>query len=264
MSELLSVQRAFAAALRQPAALPGVLPHLQGNARRNEDLLAIYRGNAVSNAQGAMLLAYPVCAEVLGEACFRQLARLYWQAFPASEGDLNLYGGALADFLASREDFPELPWLADLARLEWAVHESGMAPDHQPLAFAALAALSAAELAALRLAFQPALCLIRSDWPIASLWQQHQPDWRAAHGDVFQLEACTAETALIYREALATRVCSLPAPQAALLAALQAGTALMPALSGCAERHPDLEPQHALHDFFQRGLVTTLISGDAP
>lgn len=262
MSELLALQRDFATALRAPKQAPALLARLAGTSQRNTDLLAIYRGNAVSNAYAALLLAYPVCAEVLGEECFRQLARLYWQAQPASEGDLNLYGAALAECIAAREDFAELPWLTDLARLEWALHEAGMAPDHAPLAFAALASLSEAELAGTRLQFQPALCLIVSDWPIASLWQQHQPEWRAVHGEVFRLDDCGPETALIYRAGLRPALTPLPADHAGLLSALQAGAALMPALLSCAERMPDCEAQQALYDFFQRGLVTAILPGE--
>ncbi|PLK50427.1 DNA-binding domain-containing protein [Uliginosibacterium sp. TH139] len=264
MSELLALQRDFAAALRESAQAPVFLARLAGPAARNADLLAIYRGNAVSNAHAALRLAYPVCEEVLGVECFAQLARLYWHENPASEGDLNLYGASLLECIAARDDFAELPWLPDLARLEWALHEAGMAPDHQPTPFVQLASLSEAELAGTRLQFQPALCLIASSWPIASLWQQHQAEWRALHGEVFQLEDCGAETALVYRDGFKPRVLALPAASADLLVALQAGEMLLPALSACAEKHPDFESQHVLHDIFQRGLVTAILPGEAP
>lgn len=264
MSELLALQRDFAAAVREPARAPVFLARLAGAAARNADLLAIYRGNALSNAHAALLLAYPVCAEVLGEECFAQLARLYWHENPASEGDLNLYGAALAECIAARDDFAELPWLADLARLEWALHEAGMAPDHQPTPFMQLASLSEAELAGTRLQFQPALCLIASSWPVASLWVQHQPEWRAVHGEVFQLDDCGPETALIYRDGFKPRVLAMAVAAADLLAVLQTGEALLPALSACAEAHPGFESQHVLHDIFQRGLVTAILPGEAP
>ncbi len=264
MSELLTLQREFAAALRQPERVPAMLARLIGPASRNADLLSIYRANSVSNARAALRLAYPVCAEVLGEECFSLLARRYWQAVPATEGDLNLYGGSMPAFIAGQEDLVSLPWLADLALLEWALHEAGMAPDHAPRSFVELATLSPDSLASLRLGFQPALRLIPSAWPIASLWLQHQPAWRAEHGEVFRLDDCGPENALIHRTGWRPAVLALPPAQARLLAALLAGEALATALVAASAEDPAFQAEHALYELFSCGLVTALIPGDAP
>ncbi len=264
MSELLTLQRDFARALREPDQAAGLLARLAGNPQRNLERLAIYRGNAISNVHAALRLAYPVCAEVLGEECFHQLARACWQAQPATEGDLNLYGAFLPDFLAARSELTDLPWLPELARIEWALHEAGMAPDSSPLPFSALAGLSEEGLAGLRLSFQPALVLIPSAWPLASLWGQHQPAWRELHGEVFELDAAGPEAVLIYRDGLRPTLASLPAAEVTLLTLMLQGSALLPALQACTESLPDFDAREALAGLFQRGLVSALHVGETP
>ena len=220
----------------------------------------MYRGNAVANTLGALRLAYPVCEQLVGEECFAGLARLYWRAHPPQSGDLNQYGDAFGAVIACVDEMAALPWLADVARLEWAVHQAGMAADHQPISMAALAKLSPAQLAASRLCLQPALQLITSDWPIASIWLQHQ----SAHVGELDLSGRGAEIALIHRKGLTACIYSTPPCEAACLLALQAGHALESALCASTDIDPKFDPARFLQDAFAQELIVGIQSGEMP
>ncbi len=207
MSALLEAQRVFAGALRSAAGEDAMLPLLAGDPARNRELLGIYRGNAVANAKAALSLAYPVCRLITGEDYFDALVRRYWAQTPSAGGDLNRYGATFADFLDDFEPARVLPYLSDVARLEWSVHRAGMAADAQPLAGDAFASLDADRLCTARLRLTPGFALHDSCWPVADIWLQHQPD---AIGE-FHVDLGLAQRAAVWREGFRVRVTTLDA-----------------------------------------------------
>ena len=61
----------------------------------------------------------------------------------STSGDLNVYGDEFGEFLADYPHAANLPYLADVARLEWAIDEAQRAIDRPREPEAVLAALSA-------------------------------------------------------------------------------------------------------------------------
>ncbi|HXH04204.1 MAG TPA: DNA-binding domain-containing protein, partial [Candidatus Competibacteraceae bacterium] len=137
---LRKLQSAFAAAVyegRVPAALAELIV---GDGLAPAARLGLYRNNTVLNLGDALAAAYPVLQRLLGADCFRALARAYIGAHPSRSGDLHDYGDALADFLAGLPELAALPYLADVARLEWRVHRAYFAAEAAPCDLAALLA----------------------------------------------------------------------------------------------------------------------------
>ncbi|MFX9866817.1 DNA-binding domain-containing protein, partial [Acinetobacter baumannii] len=91
-----------------------------------------YRATSIANATAALRLAYPVCRLITGDDYFDALARRYRAACPSRDGDLNRYGDRFAAFLDGFEPVRALPYLPDVARLEWSVHVATMAADARP------------------------------------------------------------------------------------------------------------------------------------
>ncbi|MGO4478543.1 DUF692 family multinuclear iron-containing protein [Massilia sp. 2TAF26] len=164
---LAELQQAFGAALLDAARLPLLAPRLKGDPAR----LGIYRGNLVSAWRRALASAYPLLRKVLGEDDFDALARAYGRAYPARDPDLNRFGAELADFIG-RDG--ERPWLLDLARLEWSVHESWYASDASLPAEGAplsvLPTLSPQQFEASRANLHPSLRLQAAEWATAAFW----------------------------------------------------------------------------------------------
>ncbi len=165
-------QQAFGAALLDGSLAQETLQAVKGAAAAER--LGIYRGNLGANWDKALAAAYPVLRQLVGEDFFGGLARAYGKAFAATDPDLNLFGAHFADFLAGFEHVAELPYLPDMARLEWALHRSYYAADAPALTAADLAGLAPEQVEALRLALHPATALVRSDRSVAELWLAHQ------------------------------------------------------------------------------------------
>ena len=84
--------------------------------------LEAYRRSVLANLAAAVRTSYPVVGAIVGDAFLDTAARRYALARPSASGDLNAYGSDFGDFLASFAPADSLPYLPDVARLEWRVH----------------------------------------------------------------------------------------------------------------------------------------------
>ena len=174
MKSLADLQQSFCAALRSPgpptAELLGQIVD-DGLARQRFD---IYRNNFVLLNGDALGEMYPVVKRLLGEEAFRALATAYVRRFPPAERTLLLYGDGFADFLANIPELSALPYLGDVARLEYAWSAAYHAPDVQWLEPAQIATLDREELALQRLIPHPSLHCIASEYPLYRIWSANQ------------------------------------------------------------------------------------------
>lgn len=192
--------------------------------------LVAYRTNAAALAERALLAAYPVVAALISADSFAPMARQFWFEHPPERGDLACWGEALPGFLAGEPQLADLPYLADVARLEWALHCSAGAPDAAPFESASFALLGQTEPDQLTLRLPPGTVVLRSDWPVVSLVHahlQHEPAFGTVAGRV---QACTGEIALVWRQGLRPRLAACSHAEAVLVEALLAGQSLLAAL----------------------------------
>ncbi len=203
-----------------------LLPHMHRDVQRG---VAAYRANAGAAAERALALAYPTVQQLLGETAFAQLARALWQAEPPEQGDLACFGEVLPAFIVAAAQLASEPYLADSARLDWAVHQAARAAD-APAQVAGLSLLATADPAALRVQCVPGTALLRSPWPVVQLWQAHRGE-PADFTPVRQaLAARQGEVAWVWRQGWAVRVCALSAEVVAFNESLLAGKNLGQAL----------------------------------
>lgn len=139
-----------------------------------EARIRVYRNNIFSNYRSAMREAYPVVLALVGEPFFHRAVDTYATNYPSRSGDLNDFGGEFSDFLAGWPLAAQLPYLPDVAKLEWAVERVFHAAEVPPLDLSALAAVSQEELPGLRFALHPASRIVRSPYPILRIWQVNQ------------------------------------------------------------------------------------------
>lgn len=229
---LAAQQQALVAALwaRGPQEAPALAAaHLVPEATTLRGLRA-YRSNGRALAVRALAAAYPSVAALLGEDNFEAVAQAVWLAHPPVRGDMAEWGSALPAWIASRADLAQAePYLADVARVDWALHVAASAADAEP-DLASLALLQQHDPDTLTLVLAPGTQVIESPWPVVSLVQAHAGDGVSLDEAAARLRAGEAEPALVWREGLRPRVRVAAPGEAAFVRALQAGRSLAQAL----------------------------------
>ena len=95
--------------------------------------LAVYRNNVRGNLTLTLKLAFPATLKLIGEDCFHAYAEQFVLDQPPRNADLHLYGEAFPAYLAASALAGQLPYLADVAWLDWAVHHALHAAETPPL-----------------------------------------------------------------------------------------------------------------------------------
>jgi len=210
-------QALFARALLDPeAALPPGLVDPQG--RPAPKRFAVYRNNVASSLTRALEAGFPTVRALVGGEFFAALALVYLRAHPPRSRMLMLYGAEFPTFLEGFLPVAHLGYLPDVARLELALRDSYHAADSAPLAAAEFQRLLGADISGLRLRLAPSVRLLRSSWPVVSIW--------AAHHEGGPAPEPGAETALVLRPEFDPRPHRLPVGGEAFLASLLDGRTL--------------------------------------
>ncbi|MEY4294977.1 MAG: hypothetical protein RLY82_665 [Pseudomonadota bacterium] len=191
--------------------------------------LQTYQANAAASALRSLQAAYPVIAQLIGEAAFEHLAHDFWAQHPPACGDLAQWGGKLAAFISTIAALKPEPYLADVARAEWALHLAATAED-QLTDMASFSQLAEQDPQTLTLRLAPGTTLIQSQYPIASLLTAHLYASPSFEEVGQKLRGKIAETALIWRHGLRPKVSHCTAAEAAFLGQLLQGASLLPAL----------------------------------
>ncbi|MEZ5459516.1 MAG: DNA-binding domain-containing protein [Steroidobacteraceae bacterium] len=220
----------------------------------------VYRRNLHGNFATVLALEFPAVQRLLGDASFRGLARDFQCAHPSTCGDLHRIGAPFAAWLRAQPEVGALPWIADVAALEWAWEEAAVAADAaQQVNVAAFVAMGPDRQLALRARLHPALRVIRSAAPIHRIWRDNLPD---AHGQVAALATDYTlsldqggETVLVERPGHAVEVSTLQPGEAAWLEALSEGETMGIAIDRAVAAGPAFELGTALAAALQRARI---------
>ncbi len=228
--QLADLQAAFAGALRgepDQALLHAIAPAPAGVPA--QDRLAIYRRTSLHGQRSALTAVYPVVQALIGEALFAALVHDHLTQPGSRSGDLHRLGGDFAHTLLQEPACAGLPYLAEVARLEWALHDNFFAADRTALALVDAAQLDASAQLRVGLALHPSVRLLAGQFPVHAIWQAHQPDPAAAI-DTGRLAAIDLQAGpvwlAVHRRAEGHCIAVLTAAQHALLADAQAGLPL--------------------------------------
>ena len=138
--------------------------------------LGIYRHHVFTTLTAALQATFPVVCRLVDERFFAYAADQYIRQDPPAGPCLFEYGATFPAFLAEFPACEGLPYLADVARLEWAMNRALHAPDHVPIEPTVLrdqvSTVSGGEVFCL----DPSLSLVVSPWPIDRIWRANQPD----------------------------------------------------------------------------------------
>jgi hypothetical protein len=161
---------------------------------------------------------YPVIRRLVGELSFRIVARRFILSEPPSIAISPSYGDNFPRFLRGEGNAASFEYVADIAELEMVRGKARRAPDARPLAAEALLPLRAQRLSGLRITLHPSVCLVRSRFPIVTIWENNQSGDESG-----MIDRWSAEAALVARPFLAIEVHRLPPGSYTFLRALSEG-----------------------------------------
>ena len=256
-------QRGLLAALFGDADEAALWPCLQEGTRAalaRRGLLA-YQSNGLALAERALGAAYPVLAQLIGDESFVPLARQVWRQQPPQRGDLAFWGGGLAAFIEAAPQLAEEAFLADVARVEWALHCAATVADVRP-DLPSLALLSAGDgqgdgddANAPALTLGAGVVVLASRWPVVSIVNAHLSGEPTMEQAAERLQSAIGEHALVWRQGFKPRLLSISAAEYVLLAALRAGSSLDDALQQALEASPEFDFGLWLAESVAMGLV---------
>ena len=135
------------------------------------DRVAIYRNTYVAVLTRALRLGYPAVRHLVGDAFFDEAARRFIAQRPARSAWLDEYGEGFAEFLARCDAAQPVPYLAEVATLEWTVVCALHAEDREPLDLAWLTTLQPEEQARATFVAHPSVRLLRTRFPVDTIWR---------------------------------------------------------------------------------------------
>ncbi len=169
MASLLEFQRTMRTALLVGGDTPPST--VIGGALDAAARLRIYRNNVLGNLTGALRLTFPAIERLVGADFFAAAAAQFIPDTPPMTADLYEYGAAFPTFLAAFEPAQGIAYLADVARLEWAVNLALHAPYVPALTASALLGVPGSQQADLRFTPHPSLSLLALAHPAKAIWE---------------------------------------------------------------------------------------------
>jgi hypothetical protein len=142
--------------------------------------LDIYANMYFFRLRDALAEDFPKLLAVLGTARFHNLITDYLLACPSTSWTLRELGRRLPEFLDHHAFAAELPYAADLARLEWARLDVSDEFDAEPLTREAIAALGPERLERFALGLVPAVRILALDHDVLTIWAEIE---RGRHSD---------------------------------------------------------------------------------
>jgi len=243
----------------------GLLGLIAGDGLTPGARLQIYRHHVLVTLTEALVATFPVVCRLVDRRFFGYAADQYVRKHPPVSPCLFEYGESFADFLATFPACGHLQYLADVARLEWAIHRAVHADDAGILDPTRLAEVAREQVGQIGLALHPSVSLLISPFPVDRIWRANQPD---ADSDAsvsldaggVRLEVRRLEEDAVFR---ALDPCSY-----ALRAALAGGAPLESALAAARSADPVADLTLILQQLFSDGIVTAIrapdLAGEGP
>ncbi len=182
MPSLHDVQHAMRRSLLQDAG-GDALADIISAGLSSRQRLSIYRNTMLGTLANALRLSFPAVHRLVGADFFEGTAQVFARGHPPRCADLNVYGAEFADFLQRFEPAATLAYLADVARLEWAVNRALHAPDASTFDPSTLAKVAPCNHDRVSFIAHPSISLLRSKFPIDTIWRavlQHDDTAMAA------------------------------------------------------------------------------------
>jgi len=153
---------------------PNAYPFIQEtNEKTAKQQLSVYRSSIFGGLKKALAETYPVTKSLVGDDFFNMMLGQYIKKHPCKVQDLNDYGQELPIFIENLKQAKAVPYLADMARLEW-FYNIAFNAKVQENNLSDLSLLTIEQQLHMKLGLANGGALIHSQYPIDEIWNKHQ------------------------------------------------------------------------------------------
>ena len=198
------------------------------------NLLNIYRNNLFSSHCTVIQETFPHIERLVGVDYVQHLVQGFIREVPYASGGMQDFGRDFAEFLRCGEVARRLPYLADIAELEWAMSESANAANLPSFNSAKLSRYTPGEYPDLKAVMHPSFRLVSSGFAIYDIWLLREDD---SSPDL----ALSGQSVAVCRVDFEVYLRLLSVGQVILLQSLSEGENLAVALDAALAAEPELD-----------------------
>jgi hypothetical protein len=212
-------------------------------------LLSIYRNNTLITLTETLAVVYPVVRRLVDPRFFDYAASTFISSNLPSQPCLAEYGSEFPAFLALFPPASGLPYLSDVAGLEWAINRVMRSKPEAPIGLGAITGTSR-DAAAIRLRVGSGVRYLASKHPVRGIWLANSSDTDPAE---MQLADEAEHLQVRLKDNLELR--PLPAASWLFRARISDGAALGAATEAAVELDTHFDLPNELASLFAEGLI---------
>ncbi len=226
-----------------------------GSSANTKTRFDVYRNNVFVALIDMIKARFLVVQRLVGEEFFRGVARSYARAHPPGTHPSLYYGATFPDFLKSFPPVADLPYLPDVAALEWACHEARFASDQPVISIEnAQKRLSQSSDATPSIKLHTAAYCVTSRFPIHTIWETNTHDEEVKKVNLGD----GGQDVLVTRPHYEVQVACLPTGGAKFVESTKDGNNIVDAFEAAMEENPNLDLQTLLVSMLHAGAIADI------
>jgi hypothetical protein len=226
-----------------------------GNRASLDIRFSVYRNNVIFGLINALEDKFPVCLRLLGTDYFRQLAKEYVIDNLPNSPVVFEYGESFSKFILSNAVIKHLPYLADVAKLEYSIGEAYHAPNAPIVSLPDFEKIGASRLFDSQVTLHPSVACFHSNYPIVDIWKTNTHD-----REVKSITLLNAEDILVSRPSFEIIIESLPVGAVSFIKQLSDGKLMSEAVAFVNDMNKNFDLTKCLQIMMKSGVIANIKS----
>ncbi|WNO09752.1 DNA-binding domain-containing protein [Teredinibacter sp. KSP-S5-2] len=220
--------------------------------------ISIYKNNTFLSLIDVLAETFPNTQKTVGIDFFTLLAKDYIRHHPPKTASLISYGDHLPSFILQHEKTEHLPYLGDLAQLEFDRHIAYYTEDTPPLTQEDFTRIDVERLADCRITVLSSVRLLASNYAVVSLWRFNNDD----NKDDEQIIIDHPEFCITFKDNDEVISYKLEPALYTFLKQIVEQHSIGASLDETLEQHPDFNATEAVQFLVQSHIGERIIKGD--
>ena len=227
----------------------------------------IHRNNRLVGLIDHLAETFSVVKALVGDEFFNGMSIEYLGQLRLDPPILNVMGGSFSSFISQFEHAQDLPYLADLARLEFARVVAFHAENTVAMSASDVANVlrtmegcspELLSLAAFHVKLHPSITVIESSFAIQSIWAAHQREEAEQAQALTSIDVSCAQSVIVFRSGWQPVVMEVDEGYACVISRLNEGVSLDVALAarGSVDEFGELDVAALISFLVQNELMT--------